>query len=180
MRFSCNFHTSDWTILRAFYPSKKVTQHDFDRLYFFYPGFVFIKLDILGKPVYLPFDWCLICSDCFTEACVGWVNWGQYQKGRVAKLIGFYGKCVRTVPGPIHCISCFVPFLLWAYARMPTAPGPIYCTETLRNKTRSVRLFLKLKSCWISNSDAILEHLFFDIASNIITLRTFLTDNHNK
>ena len=80
---------------------KKVTQHDFDRLYLFYPGFVFIKLDIPGKPVYLPFDWCLICSDCFTEACVGWVNWGQWQKGRVAKFIGFYGKCVLCL------VSCF-------------------------------------------------------------------------
>ena len=38
------------------HPSKKVTQHDFDRLYFFYPGVLFIKLDIPGKPVYLPFD----------------------------------------------------------------------------------------------------------------------------
>ena len=37
-------------------PFKKGTQHDFDRLYFFYPGFVLIKLDILGKPVYLPID----------------------------------------------------------------------------------------------------------------------------
>ena len=35
---------------------KKVTQHDFDRLYFFYPGFLFIKLDISRKPVYLHFD----------------------------------------------------------------------------------------------------------------------------
>ena len=76
------------------HPSKKVTQPDFDRLYLFYPGFVFIKLDIPGKPVYLPLDWYLICSDCFTEACVGWVNWGQLQKLRVAKLLGFYGKCV--------------------------------------------------------------------------------------
>ena len=40
----------------SYTPFKKVTQHDFDRLYFFYPGFVFIKLDIPGKPVYLPFD----------------------------------------------------------------------------------------------------------------------------
>ena len=28
-------------------PFKKVTQHDFDRLYFFYPGFLFTKIDIL-------------------------------------------------------------------------------------------------------------------------------------
>ena len=40
------------------HPSKKVTQHDFDRLYFFYPGFLFIKFDIPRKPVYMyvPFD----------------------------------------------------------------------------------------------------------------------------
>ena len=38
------------------HPSKKVTQHDFDRLYLFYSGFLFIKLDIPIKPVYLPFD----------------------------------------------------------------------------------------------------------------------------
>ena len=89
------------------HPSKKVTQHDFNRLYLFCPlcpGFVFVKLDIPGKPVYLPFDWCLICSDCFTEACVGWVNWGQWQEGRVANLIGFYGKCVLCL------VLCF-PFV---------------------------------------------------------------------
>ena len=37
-------------------PFKKVTQHDFDRLYFFYPGFLFIKFDTTRKPVYLPFE----------------------------------------------------------------------------------------------------------------------------
>ena len=36
--------------------SKKVTQHDYDRLYFFYSGFLSIKLDIPRKPVYLSFD----------------------------------------------------------------------------------------------------------------------------
>ena len=35
--------------------SKKVTQHDFDRLYFYYLGFLFIKLDIPRKLDYLPF-----------------------------------------------------------------------------------------------------------------------------
>ena len=38
------------------HPSKKVTQHDFDRLYFFYPGFLSIKFAIPRKSVYLPFD----------------------------------------------------------------------------------------------------------------------------
>ena len=43
--------------------------HDFDRLYFIYPGFVLIKLDIPVKPVHLPFDWCRICYYCFTGVC---------------------------------------------------------------------------------------------------------------
>ena len=101
------------------HPSKKVTQHDFDRLYMyiFYPGFLFIKLDIPRKPVYLPFDWCLICYDCFIGARVGWANWGQYKKGNVAKLIGLYRNCMlcevlhfpfvnvctRGYPLPIQC-----------------------------------------------------------------------------
>ena len=34
------------------HPSKKVTQHDFDRLYFFYPGFLSIKFAIPRKSVY--------------------------------------------------------------------------------------------------------------------------------
>ena len=61
----------------------------------------------------------------------------------------------------MHAMSCFV---LSFCERMHAYPLPIHCTEILRNKT----------SCWILNSGAILEHLFFDIASNyIITLRTF-------
>ena len=76
------------------HPSKEVTQHDSDRSYFFYPGFIFIKLGIPENPVYLHFDWCLICSDCFTGARAGWVNLGQCQKGKVAKCIGLYRKCM--------------------------------------------------------------------------------------
>ena len=96
-------------------PFKKVTQLKFYRLYFFYPGFLFIKLDIPGMPVYLPFEWCLICYDCFTGARAGWVNWGQCQKGKVTKLIGlnllnyilYNGKCecMHAYPLPIHCIE---------------------------------------------------------------------------
>ena len=165
--YVCLFDSSLWLLFYMYlHPSKKVTHHDFDRLYLFYPGYVFIKLDIPGKPVYLPFDWCLICSDCFTEACVGWVNWGQWQKGRVAKLIGCYGKCMLCL---VSC-SPFVSACTHTRARARAHSLAIHCTEILRNKT----------SCWISNSDAILEHLFFDIASNIITLHTFLTGNHNK
>ena len=108
------------------HPSKKVTQHDFDRSYLFYPEFVFIKLDISGKPVYLPFDWCLICSDCFTEACAGWVNWGQWQKGRVTELIGFYGKCVLCL------VSCFS--FCERMPSYPLRPGPFIVPKASETK----------------------------------------------
>ena len=36
--------------------SKRVTQHDFDRLYFCYPGFLFPKLDIPKKLICLSID----------------------------------------------------------------------------------------------------------------------------
>ena len=51
-----HYHFTNMTVCASIYTLKRVTQHDFDRLYFFYPGFLFIKLDIPGKPVYLPFD----------------------------------------------------------------------------------------------------------------------------
>ena len=100
----------------------------------------------------------------------GLFHWGVCRTSKLGAIAKRKSCKIDRILWAMRAISCFVPFLLWAYARVPTAPGPIHCTETLRNKT----------SCYISNSDAILEHLFFDIASNIITLRTFLTDNHNK
>ena len=42
--------------------SKKVMQHKFDLVYFFYHGFVFIKFDITRKPVYVPFDYTLFVT----------------------------------------------------------------------------------------------------------------------
>ena len=56
-----NSHTYHTQLLNAdvrlyIHPSKKVMQHDFDQLYFFYPGFLFLKFYIPRKPVYLPFD----------------------------------------------------------------------------------------------------------------------------
>ena len=86
------------------HPSKKVTQHKFDRLDFFYPGFVFIKLDIPGKPVHLPFEWCLNLLGLFHWGVCRMSKLGQCQKVKVAKLIGFYGKCMLC-----H-VSCF-PFV---------------------------------------------------------------------
>ena len=49
-------------IMAIYNPSKKVTQHDFDRFDIsFILGFYPIKFAIPRKSVYLPFDWCLIC-----------------------------------------------------------------------------------------------------------------------
>ena len=53
---------------------------------------------------------------CFIGACVGWVNWGQYQKGKVAKLIGLYGKSmlchVLCFPFVSVCKRTHCPFIV--------------------------------------------------------------------
>ena len=54
----CCLHTEHNHINK---PTEFEVIYTYIRLYFFYPVFLFIKLDISGKPVYLPFDWCLIC-----------------------------------------------------------------------------------------------------------------------
>ena len=58
--------------------------HDFDRLYFFFPGFLFLKFDILRKPVGL-FHW---------GALHGLVNWGEVQKEKLLNFIRLYEKCM--------------------------------------------------------------------------------------
>ena len=72
---------------------------------------------------------------------------GAMSKGKVAKVIGLYGKCMLC---HVLCFP-FVSVQLHAYTL------PIHSTEILRNKT-----------CWILFCGAILEHLFFDIASIIL------------
>ena len=71
------------------HPSKKVTQHGFDRLSFLIIDFYLSCLISLESPTCLfafQIDALFICNDCFIGACVGPVNWGQCQKINVAKL----------------------------------------------------------------------------------------------
>ena len=86
-----SFYIQVWTErfekkTKYLHPSKKVTQHDFNRLYQFVYGFVFIMLGIICKLGYLSFHWYLICHDCFAGTCAGRLNWVQCQKINVAKL----------------------------------------------------------------------------------------------
>ena len=60
-------------------------QNDFNGLYIFLYGVIFIVLDITGKPRYLSFHWYLIWHDCFAETCARWVNWAITKIG-IAKL----------------------------------------------------------------------------------------------
>ena len=78
-----NMHFKDTIHL---HPSKKVTQHDFDRLYQSVYGFIFIMLGIIWKLDYLSFHWSFICHDCFAGTCAGRLNWVQCQKINVSKL----------------------------------------------------------------------------------------------
>ena len=98
---------------------------------------------------------------------LGLFHWGVFRVSKFGAMSERKScKIVRSV-WEMHAMSSFVlPFC----ERMHTHPLPIHCTEILRHNT----------SCWISNSGAMLEHLFFDIASNTITLCMFLPGNHNK
>ena len=138
--FSCRAHNDIHV-----HPSTKVTQHNFDRLYLFYSAFLFIKLDIPRKHVYLPlrlmphlfglFHW----GEC--RMLVGWVNWGQWQKGR--ELCKIY-----RILWEMRAMSCFVLSFCERMHSSPLRPGPFIVPRSSETKT----------SCWISNSDAILEH----------------------
>ena len=64
----------------------KIAIHNFNWLYQFAYGLIFIMLGIMRKPVYLSFCWYLICFDCFTATCTGWVNWGQCKKIKCCKI----------------------------------------------------------------------------------------------
>ena len=106
-------------------PFKKVTQHDFVRLYFFYPGILFIELDIPQKPVYLPFDWCLICEGCFTA-------WGAC---RVSKL----GKTSKTK-------DCKIDWIEWEMCVLSRF-GLSFC-DSMHEYPRPVKAFVFLAAYW--------------------------------
>ena len=101
---------------------------------------------------------------------LGLFHWGVSRMSKLGAIISKRKSCkIDQIVWKMHAMSFFV---LSFCERMHTYPLPIHCTEILRNKT----------SCWISNSGAIFgkKHLFFDIASNIIHLHTFVPGNYNK
>ena len=79
--------------------------------------------------------------------------------------------------------SCKIDRIVW---EMRATVCHVLCFPFVSVYTRTNCPFIVPKSsetkhhAEFQNSDAILEHLFFDIASNKITLRTFLPDNHNN
>ena len=78
----------------------------------------------------------------------GLFHWGVCRTSKLGAMSKMKSCKIDRILWEMRAMS-FVPFILWAYICCTRA----HCTEILRNKT----------SCWISNSDAILEHLFFDI-----------------
>ena len=72
------------------YTLQKVMQHDFNQVYFFYPGFLFIKIDMYGKHVYLP----NLLGLFYWGACrVSKLGATSNMKGLYAELIRLNGKC---------------------------------------------------------------------------------------
>ena len=89
--------------------SKKVTQHDFDRLYFYYLGFLFIKLDIPRKLAFPLMPYLL-----------GLFHWGAWRVSKLRaipkiktckinrivwelRVCTFVAEFTRGYPLPIHC-----------------------------------------------------------------------------
>ena len=97
-------HTDYIDINTDIHPSKRVTQHDFDQLYFFYPGFLFIKLEIPAKACLFAFR--------LMPYLLGLFHWGNVKKEKLQN----WSDCM----GNAYSIK-FWAFLLWVYARVPTA-----------------------------------------------------------
>ena len=111
---------------------------------------------------------CIFAFRLMPYLLIGLFHWGVCRVSNLGAMSKRKSCKIDQIVWKMHatCMSCFV---LSFCERMHACPLPIHCTEILRNKT-----------CWISNSGAILEHLFFDIASNIIPLHTFVPGNCNK
>ena len=102
------------------HPSKKVTQHNFDRLYFIYPGFLFIKLNISGK-LYafqlMPYLLGLFCwgtcrvskfgGNIKKERLQNWSDWMGNACYTCIKFWAFLCECMHAYPRPIHCTESF-------------------------------------------------------------------------
>ena len=69
--------------------NKKVTQHDFDQLYFFNHGFIFSCVRFHWKACLFAFLSMLYLLFLFRWGIVGWVNGGQCQHEKFQNLIDF-------------------------------------------------------------------------------------------
>ena len=82
---------------RDLHPSKKVTQHDFDRLYFFYPGFVFIKLD--------PWKACLFAFRLMPYL-LGLFHWGVCRVSKLGAMSKRKSCKINRIVWKMHAMSC--------------------------------------------------------------------------
>ena len=89
--------------------------------------------------------------------------WGVCRASKLGAMSKMKSCKIDRIVWKVHGMSCFV-FCFCERTYMYTYPLPIHCTEILK----------------ISNSGAILEHLFFDVAPNIVTLPTFLPGSYIK
>ena len=100
----------------------------------------------------------------------GWFHWGVCRMSKLGAMSKRKSCKIDWILWEMRAMSCFVPFLLWAYALVPTAPGPIHCTKILRNKHHAD--FQIVMQFW--------NIYFVTLRLIIITLRTFLTVNIKK
>ena len=92
------------------YTLQKSTQHSFDRLYLFHPGYLFIKFDILESLLICQFDWCTYLLGLF--------HWGR--RSGLSKLSGNTGNENLHIWSECVGNSCYVISFRWMNARVCT------------------------------------------------------------
>ena len=184
-----SIHKSDAERVKFYlHPSKKVNA---TRLW----SIIFLLSWVFIHQVRYPWKaWQCLFAFRFMPYLLGLFHWGACRvsklgamsKGKVAKLIGLYGKCMLCQVLSFPFGSC-----------MHAYPLPIHCAEILRNCWRILAQWMgsgytcihsqkespKLDihvACISHTIRSILQLFLYDIAPNILTLHTPQWNNPNK
>ena len=175
INWSCDIQEKAKIVKIYVHPSKKVTQHDFDQLYFFDPGFLFLKFDIPRKPD------CLFAFRLMPYL-LGLFHWGACRMSKLGVKSKRKSCKIDQIVWEMHVMPSF-----WLYAR-------IYCPFIVPKssahwmgsgypRVHSVTKWKRKTShiAYISHTiQSILQLLFLDVAPNLLTLHAPQWNNPNK
>ena len=92
-------HLSQYLFIYLSTPFKKVTQHDFDWLYFFYPGFLFIKLRYSWKACIFAF-WLM-------PYVLAMFHWGACRVSKLGTISKRKSYKINRIEWEMHVMSSF-------------------------------------------------------------------------